>query len=525
MHISHNIAPGLAALIVEEAAFTYRHNGTTVPARATTRDEQPWLMLDDCLPLSVTAILVALRVSSPLQSIIYRPRELTCKENGVWMTRTLNENALLAKFSSELNAQLGVVQRICAKVGCGSTIQMTPTLCGGNDDDDDEQCKAASVRLTTACAKLASYLQTIPVCSTVNVDELEAMCRYASMKRERSVVAAAVEAMTTALQNGQVDNALASLDRELGERGKYVAAVMTAVAASAYLTGTISLPMGSSKEFYDHPDDATREAVRCVVTTINERHRYALIAPCYKQLAVSAMEQHQHVAVLRSANAPDDECGPETAETINKRIRISGAYAAISTYFQTAILPKAFELLAPALAMGNVTTSSVTSRSENAVNQTRKHLQAEKSPLATIIRKTGKKRRYLLGGWNQALKTLSHDGWSSLCKLARHEHIAWSSIFDGIMCTLHKRGASNFLCMKHTHAVLDYETLPSTTTVYDDLGEAYGPGVLRTHACPHELRAQSPHSAVVPHAPQALRSTHGLSTTCSAAVHGTTPCW
>ena len=70
--------------------------------------------------------------------------------------------------------------------------------------------------------------------------------------------------------------------------------------------------------------------------------RYALIAPCYKQLAASAMEQHQHVAVLRSANAPDDECGPETEETINKRIRISGAYAAISTYFQTAVLPKAF---------------------------------------------------------------------------------------------------------------------------------------------------------------------------------------
>ena len=493
MHISHNIAPALAALVVLDAASTAncastsKHEGTALVARSTMEYENVGLMLDCIIPLSMTAIMIGLLVRSADSSTFYARRTIKYSRGGVLVEEAVTPERLYSLFDKQLNMDFGLVQRLTAKYGGGSV----PCAV---EAESNASCDADTFALEEAVEALASVLRAKGLTALKTPALLDAFV-YATPKRERSVAAASVVAITAELASGRVEALLAGRESALdGFRGMAVAAMLAALAVPSYFIGTIIMPIAGSKEHFLDTDENKCAALQKLVLGLERLYEYALLAPAYSSLSASSMAQASEIALLGN-DAPT---------------KLRCAYASMSTYFQTECLPQLLkggtiaELAAGVLKSAEriqhkymhilhahptctsymhiphagalKSAERIQQKTAASVATTKRLLSRRVGVVIPSIRKHGHKRRYQLGSWKVSLSALASGGFNELQKLLVRPRLSWGAIYRRFRQLLDKKGSNRFLCMKHTHALIAYGAVPPTTAVYDGLDDAEGPG-------------------------------------------------
>ena len=472
MHISHNSAPALALLYMLSRYATYKHKGTTSTARLTLQDEYLGLMIDDVIPLSEQAVYIALHAKNCDLSINYRPRSIKYKQNGVIIEVELSPARLLASFTSKLNVQFGRVQRVCSRLGVTS-LEAPWLRSASTTESDVERGKRTqgTKQLETAVDKLSSALATHGY--VVPSAHLLEIFVYNSVKRERSVAAAAAQSLADALQNGSVKRALSLPAGAPIQRPQMAAALATALAMPMYLTTTVVLPLLGSHQYYNNERKELRAAYRDILHGCDNLFHHRLLAPSHASLAASTMMQESLSKDMASA-------------TFRERC----ACASLATYFQTDVLnyliktPLAVAMgsVAQLMASGNLKEAQAIAAATQKVHALVKPALKDENRSYKIIkiRKNGKKRRYQLGNWKSCLAVLAQSGWAALHQLHSRVETTWASIYGTFKTTLMGKGAKEFLCMKHTSNSMLYQVLPPSTKIYDCLPSyMHGPGSLK----------------------------------------------
>ena len=463
MHILHNIAVVLMILLIIEESHTYRHPKTTVPARLTLACENVAMMIEGTIPLSETACLIALYARCSENSHQFCSRKISYKSRGVLKTDVMITPARLhTMFASELNVEMGLVQRLQARLGLNPLCKYLPELV--EDHVDAVAIAEHTSQLQSQVSALADVVRaSFPHLTT---ERLLDIFLYASPVRDRSIAAMAARALVQGLCNGAVARTLGVVTLS---RAQMVGVIAAAASVVMYIKNTVVLPLLGSKQYFLHPDECRCARYQQILARVHSILGFNLLAPCEDGLASSNMRLCALRRGWSSEVGPLQRC----------------ATAAMSTYFQTEVmvshdlpLPLAQKvsgalesaaavsappgglaavpygdgeraaLSVPAqLAAGMLTTAeSVGRATDAAVKRTKETCRAG---FKLLVRKKGKRRRHLLGNWKTSLATLSNGRWCTLASACRAPATTMGILFDAIQAMLHKRGSGAFLCLKH----------------------------------------------------------------------------
>ena len=489
MHILHNIAVALMILLIIDESHAYRHPGTTVPARLTLATENVAMMIEGTIPLSETACLIALYARSSENSYQFCSRKISYKSRGVMhVDEMITPARLHSIFDSELNVEMGLVQRLQARLGLNPLCKYLPELV--EDHIDAVAIAEHTSQLQSQVVALADAVS--PSFPNVTAERLLDIFLYAAPARDRSIAAKAVGALVRGLGNGAVARALGVVTLS---RAQMVGVIAAAASVVMYIKSTIVLPLLGSKQYFLHSNECKRAQYHQMLARVHSILGFSLLAPsedglassnmrlcalkrrwssdvgALQRCATASMATYFQTEVIVShdlplplpqkvsgalASVPGIAAAPvgvfEDGDKAAQSVPLGVTAAPVSAYLDG---EKAALSVPARLAAGILTTAeSVARATDAAVKRTRETCRAG---VRLLVRKKGKRRRHLLGNWKLSLATLSHGRWRTLASTCRAPTTTMGILFDAIQAMLHKRGSGAFLCLKHLRNLLTFD--------------------------------------------------------------------